>query len=87
MTDCLRLKGPEDPMRLILLSLLSLFTQYVPVTPWLKGKVSFLDHAVVQLATPDAILVVHLPGRPLLEAVPVLQNDNVVKRAAPSTKI
>jgi hypothetical protein len=51
---------------------------YVPVTPWWKGKVSLLGQAVVQLATPDAILVVHLARRLLLEAV--LRNANALQQ-------
>jgi hypothetical protein len=77
---------------LVILSHLSLpvslfyLHQSVPVTPWLKEKVSFLGPAVVQLATLDAVLVVHLAslnGRPssscgpLLEAV--LRDENIIK--------
>jgi hypothetical protein len=54
------------------------------VTPWLKGKVSFLDHAAVQLATPYAILVVHLAGRLLMLSSGLLRRPRYYKPVASS---
>jgi hypothetical protein len=60
--------------------------QSVPVTPWMKDKVNFVGPAVVQLATLDACLVVHLAsanGRPSGSCGPpleaVLRDETIVK--------
>jgi hypothetical protein len=60
--------------------------QSVPNTPWLKDKISFTGAAVVQIATLDAVLVVHLAslnGRPSSACGPpleaVLRDENIVK--------